>query len=235
MFLLFYNMHHADKKKGTIPYVERHGTKFSGKFIPFGAKIRYLPAAERELEKREKLDASLRDGIFTGYRMHSGGRWTGQYTILDTEAYSEIAKGSNRCAYEHAISEIYIPGSSGDDQEKFPTFPAANGDVQESVCFADTEDDKSGSLDIPEDLTTVIEEAQISTTRPTTFLGSDDVYPGGDADGLESGNTETRAVTDSADRDSWSIQGDYLVRTHKGLAPLCSPHSRSLKILHPSS
>ena len=114
-----------------------------------------------------------------------------------------------------SISEIYLPGSSGDDQEKFPTFPVADGDVKEAAAVATTDDGQSGSLDIPEDLTTLIEEAQISTTRPTTFLGSDDVYPGGDADGLESGNTETRAATVSADRDSWSVQGDYLVRTHK--------------------
>jgi hypothetical protein len=85
-FCSLYNFNHVDKKRGTIAYKQRHGEEFQGKLIPYGAKIRYLPAAERELMKREKLDASLRDDIFVGYGMHSGRRWTGQYLILDTEA-----------------------------------------------------------------------------------------------------------------------------------------------------
>ena len=115
-FCALYNGQHANQKTGTIPHVERHGTKFLAKLIPFGAKIYYLPSAERELEKREKLDASLRTGIFVGYRMHSGGRWSGQYNIWDMEAHAEIQHGSNRCAYEHAVNEIYQPGSAADDQ-----------------------------------------------------------------------------------------------------------------------
>ena len=91
-FCALYNSHHVDMKNGTVPYIERHGAKFPGKLIQFGAKIRYLPSAERELEKREKLDASLRDGIFVGYRMHSGGRWTGQRTVLDIETHPEISE-----------------------------------------------------------------------------------------------------------------------------------------------
>ena len=33
-FCALCNTHHADKKKGTIPYGFRHGTKFPGKFVP---------------------------------------------------------------------------------------------------------------------------------------------------------------------------------------------------------
>ena len=105
-FCSLYNFEHVDKKKGTVAYKQTHGEMFQGKLIPYGARIRYLPAAERELQKREKLDASLRDAIFVGYRMHSGGRWTGQYLILDVEAYTEIPDGSHRCAYERATSGI---------------------------------------------------------------------------------------------------------------------------------
>ena len=88
------NFSHEDKKKGTQHHVERHGKKFPGRLIPFGALVRYLPNSERELEKREKLDPALRDGIFVGYRMHTGGRWTEQYLVLDAEAYTEITQDS---------------------------------------------------------------------------------------------------------------------------------------------
>ena len=81
-----------DQKKGTNGHVERHSRKFEGRPLPFGAKIRYLPSAEKEVEKREKLESSLRDAIFIGYRMHTGGRWTGQYQLIDAEAFTEVAK-----------------------------------------------------------------------------------------------------------------------------------------------
>ena len=81
----------------------------------------------------------------------------------------------------------------GDDQEKFPTFPVANGDVTEATSQTETstasiDDCPDGLKDSPNDLATTIEEVQISSTRPTTFLGNDDVYPGG-IDGETSGNT----------------------------------------------
>ena len=59
----------------------------------YGCKIRYLPHAEREVEQREKIDPSLRDGIFVGYRSHSGGKCAGQYEVIDCDAYSEIVAG----------------------------------------------------------------------------------------------------------------------------------------------
>ena len=49
-----------------------------------------LPSAEREVEKREKIDPSLREGLFVGYRQHTGGRWAEQYRIIDFGAYSNI-------------------------------------------------------------------------------------------------------------------------------------------------
>ena len=34
----------------------------------------------------------------------------------------------------HAVSEVYIPGSAGDDQEAHPTFPVADGRLSEAVA-----------------------------------------------------------------------------------------------------
>ena len=126
-FCANYNTTHVNSKKGTVSWVERHSSKFKGKPLPFGCKIRYLPSAEREVEKREKIDPALRDGVFVGYRFHTGGKWTGQYCVLDFEAYSQIPHNTGRCAYVHAVSEIYVPGSAGDDQDIHPTFPVAEG------------------------------------------------------------------------------------------------------------
>ena len=71
--------------------------------------------ATSRVQKCDKLDPSLRDGIFVGYRSHSGVKWTGQYEVIDFEAYAKVKAGSGRRAYVHAVSEVYIPGSAGDD------------------------------------------------------------------------------------------------------------------------
>ena len=99
-----------------------------------------IPSAGREVEKRQKLDASLRDGIFVGYRFHTGGKWTEQYQVLDCEAYSEIQKGTGYMAYVHSVGEIYVPGSAGDDSEQHPTFPVADGRLREAETIDDDEE-----------------------------------------------------------------------------------------------
>ena len=67
------------------------------------------------------MDPALRDGIFVGYRLHTGGEWTEQHQVLDCEAYSEIEQCLVYMAYVHSVSEIYIQGSAGDDPGKHPT------------------------------------------------------------------------------------------------------------------
>ena len=157
-----YNYTHIDQKKGTVAYVERHNHKFQGKALPYGCKIRYLPSAEREVEKREKLDPSLRDGIFVGYRCHTGGKWTEQYQIIDAEAYSLIPVGSGRTAYVHSVSEIYVPGSAGDDQEKHPTLPVADGLPSEAVAPTDEA--------TPEEPVSTVEDLQTDLAETPSVL-----------------------------------------------------------------
>ena len=166
-FAANYNTTHVDAKKGIVSYVERHSTKFKGEPLMFGCKIRYLPSAEREVEKRQKLDASMRDGIFAGYRFHTGGKWTEQYNVLDCEAYSEIQKGTQYTAYVHSVSEIYVPGSAGDDPEKHPTFPVKEGLLPETVAPAD-DGSAEGYEDNVEYLQTDIGETLLSSETDNT-------------------------------------------------------------------
>jgi hypothetical protein len=153
-FATSYNVAHVDNKKGTVSYVERHSHKFQGKKLPFGSKVRCLPSAEREVEAREKMDPALRDGIFVGYRFHTGGKWTEQYNVMDYDAYSKIPSGTGRTAYVHAVSEIYVPGSAGDDMEKHPTFPVAEGLLDEAVASNDEESGEELITNAVEDLQT---------------------------------------------------------------------------------
>ena len=131
-FCANYNATQVNSKKGTVSWVERHSCKFDCNPVPFGCKIRYLHSAESEVEKRKEIDPALRDGLFMGYRFHTGGKWTGQYQVIDSEAFSQVHKNIGRCAYVHAVGEIYVPGSAGDNHESHPTFPVADGLLQEA-------------------------------------------------------------------------------------------------------
>ncbi len=134
-----YNYAPYNSKRGTNGNVERHGHKFRSEPLQFVCKLLYLPRAEREVEMREKIDPSLRDGIFVGYRPRSGCKWAGQYEVIGCDTYAKITKGSCRKAYVHAVSEVYIPGSAGDDQEQHPTFQVAGGHLTEAAATEDEE------------------------------------------------------------------------------------------------
>ena len=126
-FCMNYNFTHIDAHKGTVPQVERHGGQFAGTPMVFGQRIRYLPSAKREVDEQKKFDARLRDGIFAGYRMHSGGLWTGQYLVFDAERFQELREDQAHVAYDHGVSEIYIPGTATNDKEERLQFPVASG------------------------------------------------------------------------------------------------------------
>ena len=86
---------------------------------------------------------------------------------MDCEAYSEIQKGTQYTAYVHAVSEIYIPGSAGDDLQKHPTFPVKEGLLTETEAPAD--DESAGEHeDNVEYLQTDIGETVLSSERDNT-------------------------------------------------------------------
>ena len=177
--------------------------------MPFVCKIRDLHSAERDVEKIGKIDSSLRDGLFVGYRFHPSGKWTGQYQVIDSEAFSQVHQNTGRCAYVHAVSEIYVPGSAGDDQEAHPTVPVAEGLVKEALASEDESSEEFVSK--VEDLHTEIEETLMNSERSNNYNHLDNA--GGDDIGAEDGAVASDEAV--SNRDSWIIDGDFLVRRHK--------------------
>ena len=86
-----------------------------------------MPSAKRELDEMSKFDGKLRDGIFVGYRMHSGGIWSGQYLVLDAARFQEQRPDHGHLAYDHGVNQIYFPGTAVDDQPEHLQFPVAAG------------------------------------------------------------------------------------------------------------
>ncbi len=59
-------------------------------------------------------------GIFVGYHFHSGSRWSGDYLVLDSEAYQTSIDGANLPV--HRTREIHLG--------KTLRFPVKDGHIE---------------------------------------------------------------------------------------------------------
>ena len=134
----------------------------------FGCTIRYLPSAGRAVEKRQKMDASLRDGIFVGYRCRTGGKWAEKYQVSDCEAYSDIQTGTGYTAYVHSVSEICFPRNAAGGLQKHPTLPITEELLTESTAPAD--EPTAMSSTIPLTGSTIVATATVVTTCSASAL-----------------------------------------------------------------
>ena len=69
---------------GHTPYQKRFGD-FKGKQIPFGASVRYMAMKDGEVLRELPLGDKTREGIFVGYHCHPGGKWSGDYLVIDAQ------------------------------------------------------------------------------------------------------------------------------------------------------
>ena len=64
----------------TSPWEKRFGSAYLGLRIPFGAGVRFAPP--KPLAKRlPKFSPNAVPGIFFGWGVHPGGKWTGEYLV----------------------------------------------------------------------------------------------------------------------------------------------------------
>ena len=67
------------------PWFRKYGEEFKGKAIPFGCGVYFKPARTKRVQS--KAAPALSYGIFLGYRMAPGNRWTGQYIVADIDDF----------------------------------------------------------------------------------------------------------------------------------------------------
>ena len=95
-------------REGKTAYQTRHDADFDGKLLPFGCLVHYKPASIREKESLQKFGPRMTQGIFVGYHLHSGGKWSGDYKVLDVNMYRDRPE---HCAvHVHRIKEIHAAG-----------------------------------------------------------------------------------------------------------------------------
>lgn len=59
---------------------------FGGATIPFGALVHYLSSTKKGTPTAGKSGPSIRRGIFVGYFMHPGAKWSKHYVVVDWRA-----------------------------------------------------------------------------------------------------------------------------------------------------
>ena len=60
------------------------GDSFKCKLVPFGSRIFWKYLNPDMVKEAAKFDATTRDGIFMGYHLHAGCRWSGDYLVMGT-------------------------------------------------------------------------------------------------------------------------------------------------------
>ena len=101
---------------GKTAYQLRHESDFCGKRLPFGCAVHYKPSAHREVDDIQKFEARTRTGILVGYHLHSGGKWSGDYLVVDAAMYNDHAE--EFMPHAHRVKEIIVDGKI--------TFPVQN-------------------------------------------------------------------------------------------------------------
>ena len=97
---------------GLTPYQQRFG-EFKGLRIPFGAECQYVKFDDNKADKAQPIGPKTHKGIFAGYDTHAGGKWSGDYWIIDATALHEAEAIRN-------VQPVRVKVISPIDIYKFP-------------------------------------------------------------------------------------------------------------------
>ena len=185
---------------GFTAYQLRFG-EFKGLRVPFGALIDYMSIKDGKAVKDHPLGPKTRPGIFMGYAQHHGGRWAGDYMVLDAETLASADKIQGLKPLR--IRDIVVP--------PVITFPVAAGKIKQP--------DESATEPLGIEDTGNDEEPE--EAPPNMVESSDDDEPSGAPPGdLEHDSDADSEPDDSKPKerkpgaDYWHVSGEYLVRVH---------------------
>ena len=67
-----------------------HKEKFKGPKIPFGAKVVFKPSDARERVQRSKFDPKGLYGVFAGYVIESGNKWSRRMLVWNLQDFAKV-------------------------------------------------------------------------------------------------------------------------------------------------
>ena len=99
---------------GISPWEQTHGSKFGGLRIPFGSKVYFMPSPTKGVNMA-KMEPCAQIGIFAGYAMAHGYKWTGDYLVWLLDDFAELSLHRNavirspKLVRPHRIRNVEIP------------------------------------------------------------------------------------------------------------------------------
>ena len=104
------------------PYALTHGTPFNGHRLPLGCLVRFLPASTKDSHDKIKWDSEGQYGIFAGYKMKSGCKWSGSYLVWHIDEFKDVCLARDAHSLEgslhtpHTTDTIWVK----DGHDEFP-------------------------------------------------------------------------------------------------------------------
>ena len=97
--------------RGTSAWFEKWGIHFSGQVMPFGVLVDFMPSSTTNIGKeveRRKFQGTTARGMFVGYALGHGNRWTKAYKVvhLATLAGKPLRVGANPRDCQVNVQEV---------------------------------------------------------------------------------------------------------------------------------
>ena len=173
---------------GTTPYVKRFGP-VEIKAIPFGSSCRYMPLDQGKVVKDHPVGDKTFPSIFLGYHSSPGGKWTGDYWVIDAETLAHA--DSIHHVKPLRVKDIVVPD--------YPTFPVRDGSLKQPE-MSRQQVEVQDAIDVSHE-----------TAEPDPADEFDQIIAEMDPDVREEHPPDSMSDTDS---DFWSFNGTVLVRHH---------------------
>ena len=103
---------------GLSPWQRFHGVPFHGRLIPLGARVTFKPNTTKKTDV-QKMGPQTIDGIFVGYVLDPGLKWSGEYMAIALDdfankslAINSSAFGEAQFRFPHRVKRVNIPGTN---------------------------------------------------------------------------------------------------------------------------
>lgn len=134
------NIHDLVGEDKKTPHLFRFKHEFLGMKLPFGCEVCYKPGAKKEVNELMKFGERTMQGIFMGYHLHAGGKWSGEYLVVDVNAFTTAASSAD--IYVHRVKEVVpktpicFPVKEG--TIKATNFGRAHEDIEADVVLGES-------------------------------------------------------------------------------------------------
>ena len=96
----------------TTPYQRKFQLKWAGPIYPFGAQVTYQPKSDADKDKIKAFGAQTLNGLFAGYELQQGCRWSGNLLVFDWDNLEKATHASQiniRIVPSKEVLPVYIP------------------------------------------------------------------------------------------------------------------------------